>query len=181
MSDYSFMKSGQSSVKDPAKLSENEILNIECILNLFIENAVKNAAKYVQLCQRNGITKEDMCYGLRYEVFEFLKRPNIFENIEDIKKTLINEYENLENGDYENTDLENEDYENADSENGDYENEFIVPDSILNNFERIEDKYITNINKDFIEKYHNNYDTWDKWSPSTPIEEILKNAINKIN
>ena len=28
---------------------------------------------------------------------------------------------------------------------------------------------------------HEYYDTWDSWEPDTPMNKILKNAINKIH
>ena len=36
-----------------------------------------NAARYVELSNRQDITKEDIVYGLRYEVFEFLNNDNL--------------------------------------------------------------------------------------------------------
>jgi len=174
MSKYSFLKSGHSNLVEPLKISNKEKEDIESILNVFIVNAIKNAAIYVEFSNRNGITKDDMCYGLRYEVFEFLKRPNILEEIEQMKKEISND-----NGDSDNGDSDNGDSDNG-NDNGN-ENDFIVPDNILNKFERIELKYINETNKEFITKYHEYYDKWEEWKPQTPIEHILKNAINKIN
>ena len=42
-----------------------------------------NTTKYVECCQRNGITQKDIVYGIISEVFEFLSRPNLQESIEE--------------------------------------------------------------------------------------------------
>jgi hypothetical protein len=112
MSDYSFLKSGGSVLAEPMKMSDKEMEDIEIILGLFISNSIKNAAQYVEYCGRNGITKEDISYSLRYEVFEFLKRPDLLQGIEEIKQEMLNESEEDDN----------------DGE------QFIVPDDELNCF-----------------------------------------------
>lgn len=167
MSDFSFMKTGFVPTGSQTKkncFSEIEMENIEIMLGLFTTNAIKNASKYVKYCGRNGITELDINYGLKYEVFEFLKRPNILEEFKDFKNEMDNE-------DYSSSDDENEsEDENKNPENDD-----------IDTFSRISDENIENENKEFIDKFHNYYDTWDGWNPSTPLEKILKNAIDKTN
>ncbi len=70
MSDYSFMKTGQSNFIEEKKLSEKEIENIEILLSLFTSNALINASKYVKYSNRNGITSTDILYGLNYTFFD---------------------------------------------------------------------------------------------------------------
>ena len=70
MTDYSFMKTGHSNVKSPEKISEKNKEEIEEILCLFTNNALLNAVKYVELCKRNGITKQDI------EKMQQIKDPN---------------------------------------------------------------------------------------------------------
>ena len=125
-----------------------------------------NAARYVEYCERNGITKEDILYGLRYEIFEFLNRTDNFEGLKEIEE----EKQKLEN-------------EGSSDECGseDELDEYIIPDEELNSFQRISNDKINEENKEFIEKIHKYYDTWSTWTPKTPIEHILKNAIDKIN
>lgn len=158
MSDYSFMKSGQSTILEKTSLSETELENIENMLSLFTSNAFLNAAKYVEYCERNGITKEDILYGLRYEIFEFLERPDILENLAEIEKEIM-----MENSSDDELDME----------------EYIIPDGELNSFERISDDKINDDNQEFVNKIHKYYDTWNAWEPKTPMEHILKNAIDK--
>ena len=167
MSDYSFLKSGGSVLAEPMKMSDKEMEDIEIILGLFISNSIKNASQYVEYCGRNGITKEDISYSLRYEVFEFLKRPDLLQGIEEIKQEMLNESDGDGDGD--------EDEDNDDGE------QFIVPDDELNSFERISQDKINTQNREFIDKLHSYYDEWYQWVPVTPIEKILKNAIDKIN
>ena len=57
----------------------------------------------------------------------------------------------------------------------------IIPDNEINPFERINQDLICEQNKKFIETYHNHNDNWDKWIPITPLDKILKNAIDKID
>ena len=188
MSDYSFLKSGFSNLKEPAKITENEKENIELMLSLFTSNALINASKYVKLCNRHTITKTDISYGLKYEVFEFLNREDINEGLAEIRK----DYENLKLEDYDVSDTEScEDYE-SDTENGTHPNEeynkslntgledFIVPDNETEPFKRINENSIDNENKDFVAKFHNYNDTWDDWVPQTPLENILKRSLSTL-
>jgi histone H3/H4 len=166
MSDYSFMKSGLGNASQTS-LSEIDMENIEILLSLFISNAITNASKYVTHCNRNGVTKEDIKYGLRYEVFEFLKRSNLMDDIKKATQEYNQYLDELNDSDYE--------------ENEDELNTMIIPDNEINPFERINSDLICEQNKIFIETYHNHNDNWDKWFPITPLDKILKNAIDKID
>ena len=171
MSDYSFMKSGLGSpgVQTPT-ISADELENIEILLSLFMTNGIDNAAKYVAYCKRKGVTVMDISLGLKYEVFEFLKRKNLMNDI--AKET--EEYKKFkEELDDDESDDEHEDHDMED-------NSHIVPDDEVEPFSRIKPEYIDDSNRDFIEKMHEYYDTWDSWEPDTPFNTILKNAINKI-
>ena len=165
MSDYSFMKSGLGSVDNSNKV-DIDLENVEVLLSMFITNAIGNASKYVKMCGRNGVTKTDIAYGLKYEVFEFIKRKDIMDEFTKEKE----EYQELYKGDY---DSEEEDEESDDDS-------MIVPDDEVEEFKRIPGDKINEDNKDFVEKMHSYYDTWDNWVPDTPLNTILKNAIDKI-
>lgn len=155
MSDYSFMKTGNSSVKEPDYSFNNNLLNI---LELFTSNSIKNSARFIQICGRNGITGEDMKYGLIYEVFEFFNRNS---NIKDLKEIeLLNE---------------------NDDDEDDNISEYILPDDELQDFNRINIDDIKNeSDKEFVTKLYSYYDGWGDWVPKTPIEQTLKNSIDKI-
>jgi len=166
MSDYSFMKTGFNNVKSKG-LSEEDIENIEILLSLFISNAISNASKYVTHCNRNGVTKEDIQYSLRYEVFEFLNRTTIMDDIKKATQEYNQYLDDLDDSDYE------EDEEEISS--------MIIPDEEINPFKRIDQSLICDNNKEFIECFHKHNDNWDSWIPDTPLNKILKNAIDKIN
>ena len=95
MSDYSFLKSGHNLVDEPKKFNKKEQENIMIMLSLFSSNALINGAKYCELCERDGVTKEDLVYGMRYEVFEFLKRDNLMESMDEMAKDYYEEMKNI--------------------------------------------------------------------------------------
>ena len=167
MSDYSFMKSGLGTVDNSNKV-DIDLENVEVLLSMFITNAIGNASKYVKMCGRNGVTKTDIAYGLKYEVFEFINRENIMDEFKKEKE----EYQEIINND--NSDEEDDEDEESEDDS------MIVPDDEVEEFTRIPDDKINEENKDFIEKMHSYYDTWDNWVPDTPLNTILKNAIDKI-
>ena len=202
MSDYSFLKSGGSNLIEPTKISNKEREDIEIMLGLFTSNAIINASKYAEMCKRNAVTKKDMLYGLQYEVFEFLQRPDLEEGLREIR----DEYEQM-NEEYDSQDDEDEDVGSGgggssggggggDGDNQEviYDtdtdpldlrntklNDLIVPDDETTDFSRIPEELITDENKEFVEKMHNYNDTWGSWTPQTDLEIILKSAIDKIN
>jgi histone H3/H4 len=161
MSDYSFMKTGfDNPVSDT--LLEIDLKNIEILLSLFIGNAIKNASKYIKICKRSGITKDDIVHGLRYEVFEFINRKSLHD---DIQQSM-------------------DDYSNWDSDEEEepfFEDECIVDDCDIEPFSRVLEHDILEKDDEFVKKFHNYYDTWSQWIPDTPMNKILKNAIDKSN
>jgi len=160
--DYSFMKTGNSMIREPASLEEIDEMYIASLLTLFTSNAIVNAKEYSDLCERNGITKEDMRYGLIYEVFEFLNNPNLVDDLREVEKQ-----------------LEEEEIYSDDEEE---ELEELLTDDNIEDFNRISKEKIEeleNEDKEFINKIHKYYDEWDEWQPKNDLETILKNAIDK--
>ena len=152
---YAFMKSGNSVINTEPQIDPNHLISL---LTLFIKNAMINAAKYVEYSNRNGITQTDVLYGLKYEVFEFLSRPNLTGSLEDIQ----NDYMNDDNEEIDEEEL----------------NKMIVPDGEIDSFTEIGVKLINVDNKEFIDKMHHYNNTWDDWNPTTPLEKSLQKAIN---
>ncbi len=177
MSDYSFMKSGLGSGNESSNssLSMVDLENIEILLSLFISNAITNASKYVTHCGRNGVSKIDINYALKYEVFEFLNTKNINDDIQKATEDYHDYLEELDDSDAE-ADGEDEDAD-ADVE---AEDSFIIPDEEVDEFARIKPELMCDGNREFIETFHKHYDNWDSWVPESPLDKILKNAINKI-
>ena len=165
MTDYSFMQSGRGIPNQPELNIEDEKY-IASLLTLFTSNAIINASEYSTICGRNGITKEDVKYALIFEVFEFLKNPNIISDLQEIEKDIETEMENEDDENWE--DVE-------DSSN-------IVDDTDIESFSRItQTKFniLEESDKEFVTKIHKYYDGWDNWVPTNKLEEILKNAIDK--
>ena len=185
--------------------------DIQVLLSLFVSNSMINAAKYSKICGRNGVTKTDVEYGLKFEVFEFFQREDLMEGFEEIKKdmeeALDREEENLKYG-IEFTDnrigsreeLEEvfdtiEEAEKWVTENeSDYITEIeifeiepdlmednIVADEDVEDFSRIELSQVEVDDRNFVQKLHRYSDTWDTWVPETPLQEILKNGVDQIN
>ena len=144
------------------------------MFSLFVSNAMINAAKYVEYCERDGITKIDLEYGMKYEISEFAKRENILADIEEMRKEYYEELEAAEASDSE-TGSEDELEEEEDELKS-----MIVNDEEIEAFCRISSEKINNVNREFITKMHKYYNDWNSWEPYTPFERILKNAINII-
>ena len=165
MTDYSFMKAG-SGLPNQQELNIVDEKYIASLLTLFTSNAIINASEYSNICGRNGITKEDVKYALIFEVFEFLKNPNIISDLQEIEKDIETEMDNDDDENWE--DVE-------DSSN-------IVNDNDIESFSRItQTKFniLEESDKEFVIKIHKYYDGWDNWVPTNKLEEILKNAIDK--
>ena len=182
MSDYSFMKSGFSNLIEPPRLSEQDKENLEIMLALFTSNALINAAKYVEYCGRNGVTQNDVLYGLIYEVFEFLNRSDLSEGMDEIREEYYKMYELSDEEVDEDSDEEAdlEETENIAEKDFGELNNMIVPDNEIESFRRIDDDKINDTNRDFVEKIHRYYDNWGDWEPQTPLQISLRDAINKI-
>jgi hypothetical protein len=153
MSDYSFMQTGRNIHQGPS-IDPNKIMGM---LTLFIKNGMTNAARYVELCKRNGVTQDDVVYGLIYEVFEFLNTPNLENKIEESLEELNEEY--------------NEEDDNLD--------DIILDDDQIESFSRIKEELNTDNDREFVTKMHHYFDNWDEWQPQDELEIILKNAINQ--
>ena len=171
------MKSGLGSGNEPSKntLSTNDIEHIEILLSLFISNAITNASKYVTHCGRNGVSKIDINYALKYEVFEFLNNKNINDDIQKATEDYNDYLDELEEESVDDVSYD----ASVDGESKEEES-FIIPDEEVDEFSRIKLSLISDDNREFIEKFHKHYDNWDSWVPESPLDKILKNAINKI-
>jgi hypothetical protein len=180
MSDYSFMKSGIGNPNETTSSIANiDVENIEILLSLFITNAISTASKYVTYCNRNGVSKIDIQYALKYEVFEFLNRNTLMTDIKEATED-YNRYIDETAAEAGDEDEENPTVGQLLDADED-ESVFIIPDSELNEFKRIDEDLIYDANKEFIETIHKHNDNWDSWEPQTPLDMILKSAIDKTN
>jgi len=151
-SNYSFMKSGFNNLQEEA-LGEEEINNLNALVYAFMEKAIISADKYVQHSGRDTITKQDIKLGLKAETFKFLQRDNIMESIGKWQEILA---------------------EDDDSED---EEEL---SSIINNAEYVEFKKSICACKSCT-FFNGIEEKWEKWVPNSQMEQILKNAVLRID
>ncbi len=133
--------------------NEDQKYNIIATVCHFTENALKTATYFVEHCNRNAITKEDIKRGLIMEVFIFGKRGNEMEEIIKIKKD-IEEHKNDED-----TDI----------------SDLIVDDNEIIPFANstCACALCTHIN--------NIYDKWNLFEPTTDIDKIMQKHINEMD
>ena len=74
---------------------------ITAMLSLFISKALENSVKYVEICGRNGITKQDLEMALKHQASEFFKNPNLNEELEEVKEEIRQEMEDYDSEEYE--------------------------------------------------------------------------------
>lgn len=171
MSDYSFMKSGQSFQQPEGTISFEMLEEINILMSLFISRGIKNAYRYMKLCNRNVITKQDIGMGMKREVMNFIKDPNLQEDFENHKEEYLKEIYN-----------EDEEFIEEDV----VETPMTLPDikiqEEVSNWRRMNQDEIMKCNnedKEFVRMMHNMTDHWQKWEPSNPFEKILQNNIIK--
>ena len=177
MSDYSFMKSGSGNVSGTFELSDDFKEDISILMSYFIEKSAEVAAKYSNYCGRNGVTKKDLEYGMKYQVFEI--GGNLAE-IDRIREEFREDMENCECEEYIDDDGTPMDYTceyclNKDKEAG--IDDMIVPDHEIDEFEIISGDKINESNREFINKVHCCYLKFPDWEPETLISQKLKEAI----
>ena len=118
----------------------------------FIEHATRSASIYVKHSDRNSVTPEDIKRGMMLEIFLFSKRVNIEQNIIDIKN-----------------DLNNHSSDEEEEEEIDF-----CPEDEMDSFKE------SSCNCAMCECLNTIYTRWEKWTPVTEIEHILKKHIENI-
>lgn len=169
MSDYSFMKTGQSAPQPKGTISLELLEDINMLMSLFITRGLRHAHKYMKLCERHVITKSDISMGMKREIMTFIKDPQLQHKFNEYKEEYLTEIYNEEN--------EGED---------DTFSTLTIPDSEIQeevaNWCRLTMSEILKLNdedKEFVRLMHNMSDHWEKWKPSNPFEEILQNNLIK--
>ena len=170
MSDYSFMKSGQYVTQPEGTISIELLEEINILMSLFITRGIKHAHHYMELCNRNVITKHDISMGMKREIMTFIRDPKLQTDFNKHKEEYLQEIYGEEDSDEEEITLNN----------------LSIPDSELEdevkNWCRLTPENIMECNaedKEFIRLMHNMTDHWESWSPSNPFEELLQNNIIK--
>ena len=122
------------------------------LLMVFSQNVMDNAYEYCTYAGRGIVTPTDIIYSLKYEAFNFCKRKSMEEYLDEA---------NFEND--EMTSENGTDDESSCSESEDGETEFSQADSKTNKF----CKDMNEINE-----------FWENWTPTDPIESILKKSVD---
>ena len=203
MPDYSFMRSGLSDDYNP--VNAFSIQDLEILLAVFVKNSIKNASRHVKICGRSGVTKKDMELGLKYEVFDFFQNPDNVGEIQQFRAEAEAAGESEEEEFIEcecpctcDCKCEAENSDDCECEcMGDCDctcevetreqmlfGDSVVPDSEIQEFSRIGyadiEKLENDFDKEFVRNYYNYADKWDTWTPESPLEYSLFNAVNQI-
>lgn len=147
MSDYNFLKSGSG---NNINLSNKQIQELQSLVLLFTENALKSASLYVQHANRNIVQLKDIQNCMKLEAIIFCDKSNIIQDA----NTLFNEIYNNE---------QNEDDDDVSDIFTDDTEEYTLSKCQCN---------LCNIIND-IDSF------WNNWSPKSPLEHSLKNNLDK--
>lgn len=149
MSDYNFLKSGSG---NKINISEEDFLKLQSLILLFTENAIKNAAEYVDHAQRTIIQATDLEKCMKVEAIIFCNKTNIIQQANDLLLDCI----------------ENEEKYNDDD----------LSDLITND----EEEYtLSKCKCSLCEVVNNIENLWANWEPETPIELSLKKNLDKFS
>ena len=163
---------------------EEQKINITALLTVFMENSLDSAAIYVKKAGRKTVTSKDISMALKRQVFTFLNT----ENLEEKAKQIALEYKNELNqnlvdeltsdddftsdNDYYD---EKEDDEDDEEDDSDKENDVHEEDEEEEEFTYCyADCKICRETNEYSEK-------WKTFKPSSKIEQILYDGINKID
>ena len=176
MSNYSFMKTGQEQSQPEGTISLELLEEINILMSLFIKRGLKNAHKYMKLCNRNVITKMDISMGMKLEIMTFIKDPNLQSAFDEHKEEYLQEIYGREE----------EEEEEEENELDGIASTLSIPDSEIEeevrNWRRLTQEEIIkleNDDKEFVRLMHNMTDHWEHWNPANPFEKILQNNIIK--
>ena len=120
MNNFGFMSSGTGDTDGGAYYDNfNEFMT--AVLSLFISKSLENSVKYVEICNRDGVTKNDLELALKHQAFDFFKNPNLNEELEELREEIrqeIREYEEY-GSDYSNDEAEDGSGDEAEDGSGD--------------------------------------------------------------
>tara|TARA_Y100000591_G_C21636600_1_gene595614 strand:+ start:261 stop:791 length:531 start_codon:yes stop_codon:yes gene_type:complete len=158
---------------DTSLSDEEQKTNITALLTVFMENALDSAAIYTKKAGRKTVSSKDISMALKRQVFTFLDT----ENLEEKAKKIAEEYRNELN---QNLD------EDLTSEDNSYDEEYDEEDESS----EIDEEEVVEEEEEFtycyadckICKETNEYsEKWKTFKPSSKIEQILYDGIQKID
>jgi hypothetical protein len=144
------MKSGSG---DDINFSDKQLAEIQSLVLLFMENALKTSAMYVSHAKRTIVQIQDIKICMKIEAMLFCKKSNTIQKAYKLIQELFND------------DEEEEDNNPSNDIFTDDEEEYTVSSCpcILCSTVRDLDKH------------------WNNWKPETPLEIALKNNIDKFD
>ena len=149
MSDYNFLKSGSG---NDIKLTDKQIMELQSLVFLFAENALRSSAIYVDHAKRTIIQKQDLQNCMKVEAMLFCKKSDSINKARQLLQDILQTEED-------------EDEDDAD---------FIANDD--------EEEYTLSTCTCPLCEVVNNINTyWSEWKPETPLEKSLKKNIDKVN
>lgn len=161
MSDYSFMRSGVGGVfvEPNSRRHEEELQQMQqvmAVMKVLLDDCLRTAARFVDLCGRKQITGEDTIRALKYEAHEFFKRDGLESRY----------FESL-------AEEEQHTYQSSDEEDDD--------DLLEEGTETYSERFVKGSPADAI--FHGQmlayHREWEGWQPEDPLIAAIKAAIDK--
>tara|TARA_Y100000741_G_scaffold358958_1_gene338886 strand:+ start:260 stop:817 length:558 start_codon:yes stop_codon:yes gene_type:complete len=166
---------------DTSLSDEEQKINITALLTVFMENALDSAAIYTKKAGRKTVTSKDISMALKRQVFTFLDT----ENLEEKAKQIALEYKNELNQNLDNDLTSSDESYSEYDDNDDDDDESIEEenDEEVNEHDSDKEEDFTYSYADCkICKETNEYsEKWKTFKPSSKIEQILYDGIQKID
>ena len=148
--DFSFMKSG---FDNPINQEFELKKQVKELITMYSYNALNSASIYVEHSGRNKILPEDLKRSLMLEIFLFTNR-EIDKDIIEFKNRLFHEMDPIKENNQEDNNEEEE--------------------------EEIEEFCESKCTCAMCKCLNTIYTRWEKFTPSSPLEEILRDRINEM-
>jgi histone H3/H4 len=107
--DYTFMNTGQN-MSGVERMSDSEKIELTALITVFLEKSITSAFQYVEHSNRNGVTTEDIKSAMKLEVFRFLHRENIHEDVQRVTKELSDDFFGLDTSEETNEEMSDDDF-----------------------------------------------------------------------
>ena len=150
MSDYNFLKSGSGGDRN---ISDDDMKSLMGMVGLFVENALKSAALYVDHAKRRIVSIKDIRNCMKLEAMIFCKKDDTLQKTKEFIEDMLKEMDKDEDYDDDLEDLLTDEEEEWTPSKCD-----CVMCKIVNDIESF----------------------WSNWEPETPIEMALKKNIDII-
>lgn len=174
MSDYSFMRSGLASPQGGGQLDVDMMRKLVALLKTLMEDAVKDAERFVTACGRTEIQDKDIAMALKYETHEF------FNQGDSLDTKFVTHLATEQQHTYETDDEEGDECEEGDGgdegDKGDEGEEDEEGDrEEYSTVLRSDDATLIQLHGKFL-KYHRE---WDEWQPTDAVSAFMKSSVDK--